>query len=167
MFNDSATFLDFPVTSSDEERAPSKERVDTSRATAVSRVFSGSVSSLLGIGGIVGAVSTTAALSYVAGAIGSAFLGLGLGLIGSAAVHLIRYGKPRVALTLGATAGLGVSIVVWGLTTLAPVIDRFPLLYRLNLPATISVLGFATAILLLVLGAVLRWIAESETEAQG
>lgn len=149
------------VESPEEIAVPSGLAV--SRARAVDRVFKGGILSVLGIGALgVGIAGPSYVLSYVFGVGGCVLAGIGFGVLGAAARHFMRFGSTRVALALGASVGLGASVILWGLSGLAPVLERIPFLYVLNLPATFAVLGFGAFIVLLTLGALLRWLAASD-----
>ena len=156
------------VTSRDEGQGPeSRSTAEISRQQAVDRVFKGALLSMTGLVsfGVGVAVAGLTPLSYLAsyafGFAGMVAAGVGFGLIGAAARHFARFGSPRVTLALGASVGLGVSTIVLGITGLAPVLEQLPFIRQLAAPAMFAVLGFGAFIVLLTLGALLRWLMDS------
>lgn len=138
-------------------------KLTVSRSIAVDRVFRGGLLTLAGLASFgLGIANFSYVASYIFGFTGIAVAGVGLGMIGAAARHFARFGSRRVTLALGATVGLGVSVILWGLGALGPVLEQWPVLWRLQFPATLSLLGFSLLIFLLTFGALLRWMLPTD-----
>ncbi len=145
----------------DELESGQSGAVQESRKRAVSHIATGGAAGLIGGVGLAVALSTMGSLSLISGLLGSAVAGLGMIQLGRAAIHLRRYGSDRGALALAATAGLGASLVGAMLSVLPAVLAPVPALASLNFVSMIGVFGFGVFILLLTIGALVRWLAES------
>jgi hypothetical protein len=132
--------------------------VAESRAVAVAEIFRGGLASLVGSGLFPAGASHFVSSDIVSmGAVvgGLALAGGGLAFAGTAVRHLARYGRTRVALIVGATAGLGTSTLLYGLSLMYSGFGLFPVLGRFNFLFAIGGMGFATFVILLTLGALL------------
>lgn len=136
--------------------------VVASRERAVSRILRGSGTVIsggalfsVGYWGVFDSVGLT--LGSVLG--GFVLGGAGLVMVGLAASHLFRFGKARPTLILGSAAGVGVSVGFMALAAWMSLIPGVPNPPGLLMISTFfSALGFGTLLVLLVLGAAVRWV---------
>lgn len=160
--------LEGEVTHRDAD-APEPSSLRFSRAMAVHRVFRGGIATavgavLTGVGILGGAASGAPfALSMAGFALG----GLGLVEMSRAASHFLKYGSRGAQVAFLATAGLGASSVLAGLSnwlgvTFGGEVWRFLVHWSMN-----GVYTFGVIVLLGVLRALVPWVLDSGAVGDG
>ncbi len=135
--------------------------LELSRAVAVDRVFKGGVLATLGV--VLYVLAGFAFMppgfaTWIAATAGIFIGGYGGLEAGRAASHLAQYGGERSSLPLLTTAGLGASLVTVGVThAFLPFLGYEGWVEVIRNLASISTVGFATLLVLLVARTLLGW----------
>jgi len=140
-----------PVRASEVQLLPS-------RAQAVDRILRGTALGVLGTGACLVANlqllgSRVADMLLVIG--GLTVAGIGLGIVGFAAIHLARFGGKRGPWILGGVGAAGLSIISWT----AGVLLGFD---WLALVGSMGLVGSVGLVVLLVIGFIIEWARSRE-----
>lgn len=149
-----------------DSRVREPTTVEASRTLAVRRVLRGGLATISGalLTGVAAQFGVASGLPFAATMAGFVAGGFGLIEMGRAAGHFLRYGSRASQIAFVATAALGSSAVLAGVSnwigvTFGGAIWRFLVHWSMN-----GVYTFGIVILLCALRALLFWAADSDSE---